>query len=192
MNRLRVALALDNTGSMDERRQDRRAQDRDQEPARPAQGRRHQQRRRLCVDHSVQQERECRNVELHQCHLDRLGRLGRRQRPRPVDHDLHDAEDRQERQVEEEVLDHDDVGSGQSQHLERLHHRPRQGLRRHGHRADRRHRRHAVPGRAVRQLPGRREGPELRLEQDELARQHDEGRTARPTRPSVWCGPGCR
>ena len=41
-----------------ERRQDRRAEDRDQKPARPAQGRRRQQRRRLCVDRSVQPRRQ--------------------------------------------------------------------------------------------------------------------------------------
>ena len=44
-----------------ERRQDRCAQDRHQEPARPAQGRRERRRRRLCVDHSVQQGCECRH-----------------------------------------------------------------------------------------------------------------------------------
>ena len=40
------------------RRQDGRAQDRDQEPARPAQGRRRQERRRLRLDHPVQQGRQ--------------------------------------------------------------------------------------------------------------------------------------
>ena len=126
-NRLRVALALDNTGSMADDGKIERAQDRDQEPARPAQGRRDHQRRRLCVDRSVQQEREGRHLEL-QRQLGRLGGLGGRQRPRFFEHDLHDPEDRQERQVEEEVHHHDHVGAGQSQHLERLHHRPRQGL----------------------------------------------------------------
>ena len=39
---------------------------------------------------------------------------------------MHHAEDRQERQDEEEVYDDDHVGAGQPQHVERLHHRPRQ------------------------------------------------------------------
>ena len=43
-----------------QRRQDDRAQDGDQKPADAAQRRRHQQRRRLCLDHSVQQGRQCR------------------------------------------------------------------------------------------------------------------------------------
>ena len=163
-NRLRVALALDNTGSMDSDGKIGALKTATKNLLDSAQDRRHEQRRRLCVDRSVQQERECRNVDLYQCDLGRLGRLGGRQRSRPVDHELLQPEERQERQVEEEVLDHDDVGSGQSQHLERLHHRPRQGIRRSGHGADQRHR-DQVPGRAVRQVPCAGDGPELRLEQ---------------------------
>ncbi len=49
-----------------------------------------------------------------------------------------------------------------------------------------------IPGRAVRRLPGRGEGPELRLDQHDHAGELDDGRTAPPTRPSVWCGRGCR
>ena len=44
MNRLRVALALDNTGSMNECGQNRRAEDGDQEPADPVEERRHSER----------------------------------------------------------------------------------------------------------------------------------------------------
>ena len=42
------------------RRQDRRAEDRDQEPADPIEECRQHQWRRLCLDHSVRQGRECR------------------------------------------------------------------------------------------------------------------------------------
>ena len=129
----------------------------------------------------------------YQCQLDRLGRLGGRQRPRPVDDDLHVAEERQERQVEEEVLDHDHLDPGQSQHLERLHHRPRQELRR-----DRRPRR--VVGTAATLFPAEQydncpvadEGLSYDWTEHEHAREHDDSRTARPTRPSAWSGPGCR
>jgi hypothetical protein len=43
--------------------QDRRAQDSDQESARPVQGRRDKQRRYLCLDHPVQQERQPRFLQ---------------------------------------------------------------------------------------------------------------------------------
>ena len=85
--RLRVALVLDNTGSMAEQRQDDRAQERDQEPADAAQERRHDQRRRLRLHHSVQQGRQCRLRQL-QRQLDRLERLGRRQRKLAIRADL--------------------------------------------------------------------------------------------------------
>ena len=57
-SRLRVALVLDNTGSMDRQRQDGRAADRDQEPAEPAEGRRQRSWRCLCFDRSLRQGRE--------------------------------------------------------------------------------------------------------------------------------------
>ncbi len=62
-----------------ERRQDRRDEDRDQEPDRPAQGRRDHQRRRLRVDRSVQPGRQCRLRQLDRG-LDRLDRTGKTSR----------------------------------------------------------------------------------------------------------------
>src|SRR5665647_3250193 len=56
------------------RRQDRCAQDRDQEPADAIAGRRHPQWRRLRVDHPVQQKRQSRSQQLR-WELDRLDRL---------------------------------------------------------------------------------------------------------------------
>ncbi len=61
------------------KRQDDRAEDRVAKSSHPAQGRGRARWRRLCVDHPVQQGRECRRVEL-QSILDRLERLERRQR----------------------------------------------------------------------------------------------------------------
>ena len=58
------------------RRQDQRAQDRDQQPAHAAQERRHQQWRRVCVHRSVREGRECRLQQLH-FELGRLDRLER-------------------------------------------------------------------------------------------------------------------
>ena len=78
-NRLRVALVLDNTGSMADDGKIDRAQDRDQQPADPAQERRHPERRRLCVDHPVRQGRQRRSSEQER-QLDRLDRLEREQR----------------------------------------------------------------------------------------------------------------
>ena len=77
-NRLRVALVLDNTGSMAERRQDHRAQDRDRQSADAAQERGERRRRRLCLDHPVREGRVGRPVRLHRIlgQLDLLGRRG--------------------------------------------------------------------------------------------------------------------
>ena len=58
--RLRVALVLDNTGSMADNGKIDALQDRDQESADPTAERRHHQWRRLCVDHSLRQGRQCR------------------------------------------------------------------------------------------------------------------------------------
>ena len=57
------------------RRQDRRAQDRDQKSADPIATRRRHRWRRLCVDHPVQQGRQCRGRQF-QRDLGRLERLG--------------------------------------------------------------------------------------------------------------------
>ena len=113
------------------RRQDRRAQDRDQEPADPAQDRRDQQRRRLRVDHSVQQGRECRLVATTTPNWIDWARLGRRQRPRQstttctARRGPARAASRRRSARPSTQLD-----AGQSQHLERLRHRPRPELRR--------------------------------------------------------------
>ena len=76
--------------------------------------------------------------------LDRLDRLGRQQR-QLQQHDLHDAKHLRRARPSQ------DLDAGQSQHLERLRHRPRPELRHAEHDAD--HRRQPVPGRAVFVLP---------------------------------------
>ena len=58
--RLRVALVLDNTGSMAQSRQIVGAADRHQEPVDATEKRRQRRWRRLCVDHSLRQGRQCR------------------------------------------------------------------------------------------------------------------------------------
>jgi len=64
-SRLRVALVLDNTGSMADAGKMTALKTAAKEPHRPVEDRRGHQRRRLCVDHSVQQGRQCRrHVEL--------------------------------------------------------------------------------------------------------------------------------
>ncbi len=78
-NRLRVALVLDNTGSMADDGKMPRAQDRDKQFADPAQDGGHAKRRRLRVDRSIREGRKRRSGEL-QRKLDRLDGLEREQR----------------------------------------------------------------------------------------------------------------
>ena len=78
-SRLRVALVLDNTGSMDSDGKIARAQDRDQEAADPIARGRIGRWRRLCLDRSVRQGREDRHDRL-QFVLGQLDHVGRRHR----------------------------------------------------------------------------------------------------------------
>ena len=63
-NRLRVALVLDNTGSMADERQDDRAYIGHQKPADPVAKRRKQEWRCLCLDRSVREGRQPRRRQL--------------------------------------------------------------------------------------------------------------------------------
>ena len=76
--RLRVALVLDNTGSMAQSGQDDRAEDRLAQSAHPI-AERGDPRRRLRLDRSVQQGRQCRSQQLQPV-LAALGLVGSRQR----------------------------------------------------------------------------------------------------------------
>ena len=159
--KLRVALALDTTGSMATDGKMAALKTATKSLLDDAQDRRHQQRRRLRLDHPVQQGRQRRQEQL-QRELDRLGRLGRRQRRRRQHDDLH-QEDRQERQVQEEVHDLDAPGcrttttpgtaasptATQDYDVKNTTPTP-----------DQQHR-HAVPGRAVRRLPGQDHAADL-------------------------------
>ncbi len=95
-----------------------------------------------------------------------------------------------------DLLLHGRLDPQRPQHLERLHHGPRQGsgrdrrLRHEEHGAEPAGLRHAVPGRAIFLLPGEDDGPDLRLDRAEpedrrarAGRQHQPGR-------SDWHGAG--
>ena len=76
---MRVALVLDNTGSMADDGKMPALKTATKSLLDPAQGRGRQRRRRLCLDRSVRQGRQCRQEQL-QRELARLDRLGRQQR----------------------------------------------------------------------------------------------------------------
>ena len=79
------------------------------------------------------------------------------------------------------------VDAEKPQHLERLRHRPRPGLRHQEHRALARQPGDAVSGRAIRHMPGAADGAELRLDGAEQEdRRHAAGRQHQPgDRPAV-------
>ena len=165
MNRLRVALALDNTGSM--------ASDGKIGALKTATKSLLDQLKAAAANNGdvyVSIIPFNKNVNVgtstyYQCQLGRLGRLGRRQRPRPVDHDLHDARRaaraasrrRSARPRPTWVPDNHNTWNGCITDRDKNYDVT-------GTAPVDRHRRHAVPGRAVRQLPGADEGPELRLD----------------------------
>ena len=135
------------------RRQDDCPDHRDQQPADPAQDRRGQQRRRVCLDRSVRQGRQCRQEQLPG-DLDRLVRLERQQRQLQRQR-LGLGSARQTKSSLQRNLD-----ARQPQHLERLRDGPRQlqrselrQLRHQRDRSDDDHPGDALRGRAVQFLP---------------------------------------
>ena len=120
-NRLRVALALDNTGSM-AKQQDDRAQDREEEPA--------QHLKAAANDDGdikvsiVPFSKKSTSAPLTTTPPGSTGRNGKT-KTATNRHDLQEHEDLQEQQDEGAVHDLDHLGAGQPQHLERLRDRPR-------------------------------------------------------------------
>ena len=142
-----------------ERRQDDGAEDRGARPADAAAGGGDHARRRLCLDHPVQQGREYRRRQLRRV-VAALGPVGGRQRQ------LQHQQIRQFANQVHQQRRHLDAGGPLD--LERLPHRPRPELRHHQRRAARR--RDAVPGRAVFVLPRLDDGPVERLDRAVHAR----------------------
>ena len=145
--RLRVALVLDNTGSMASDDKMTALKTASQNLLDQLKSAAMKPRRRLCLDRSVQQGRQCRHRAITPAVLAALGPVGRRTNGQlAAISTLHNAKLRCV--VAQQVLD-----AGQPQHLERLRHRPRPEFRHHQRRAGRRQ--HALSGRAVFVLPDR-------------------------------------
>ena len=192
--RLRVALALDNTGSMADDGKMTALKTRDQGPAHAIAERRRHQRRRLCLDHSVQQGRQCRRRAITMP-TGSTGTTGKTTTAAAQHDDLHAPRRRQERQ-ELATGTTSTLGARQPQYLERLHHRsrirdydqnvtaPDQNVTAPADNAPL----DALPGRAVRQLPAGDDGSQLQLDGDEQSGRSRCTRTATPTSRSAWSG----